>query len=175
MYTIGLAIALYEKDASMGSVMMSLHLGGAALMIVLLSTVTTTFLDAYSAGVTLHTIVPSLSEKALALALTLIGLGVALLTPIEAYEDFLYAIGSVFGPLFAIVISDYFLFKNRHIDEALNLQVGFMLVWVAGVALYYQFLNLDLIFGSTLPTMFVTALMFILLRKGIEKWTLKSR
>jgi len=97
MYTIGLAMALYAKDASVASMMNALHLGLFALGIVLLSTVTTTFLDAYSAGVTFRNLFPQFSERSVALVMTLIGLGVALLTPIEAYENFLYAIGSVFA------------------------------------------------------------------------------
>lgn len=95
MYTIGLAIALYAKEADVGTMMLALNLGFLALAIVLLSTVTTTFLDAYSAGVTLLNVFPKLNEKKVALVMALIGLAVAIFTPIEQYENFLYAIGSV--------------------------------------------------------------------------------
>jgi putative hydroxymethylpyrimidine transporter CytX len=173
MYCVGLAIALYAEEASVASMMSALHLGIVALMIVLLSTVTTTFLDAYSAGVTLTNIFPSLSERKVALAMSLIGLLVALLTPIEAYEDFLYAIGSVFAPLFAIILSDYFIFKNVKIDESLVLHVGFSLIWIVGIVLYYRFIALDLVLGATLPTMLATAIIFIIAKKGVSKWTLK--
>ncbi|MCR1810207.1 putative hydroxymethylpyrimidine transporter CytX [Sulfurospirillum sp. hDNRA2] len=174
MYTIGLAMALYAQDASVASMMNALNLGFFALGIVLLSTVTTTFLDAYSAGVTFRNLFPQFSERSIALVMTLIGLGVALLTPIEAYESFLYAIGSVFAPLFAIVLSDYFLFGNTRIDETLRLHVGYVFIWIAGIIVYYYFLTLDFILGSTLPTMIVTLLLFVTLRKGVRTWTLKN-
>lgn len=153
MYAIGLAIALYAKDASLGTMMMALHLGFVALGIVLLSTITTTFLDAYSAGVTFTNIFPHMSERKIAFVMAIIGLLVALYTPIEEYETFLYAIGSVFGPLFAIVLSDYFIFKKEQIEPTLALHVGSLIVWAIGVTLYYQFITLDLPLGSTLPTM----------------------
>ena len=174
MYAIGLAIALYAKDASLGTMMMALHLGFVALGIVLLSTITTTFLDAYSAGVTFTNIFPHINERKIAFVLAVVGLLVALFTPIEQYENFLYAIGSVFGPLFAIVLSDYFIFKKEQIEPTLALQVGSLLVWVIGVALYYQFITLDLPLGSTLPTMLATSILFIISKKAISSWTFKS-
>lgn len=174
MYAIGLAIALYAQDASVGTMMMALHLGFAALGIVLLSTITTTFLDAYSAGVTFTNIFPQMSERKIALVMAVLGLLVALFTPIEQYENFLYAIGSVFGPLFAIVLSDYFIFKKVQIEPTLALHVGSLIVWAMGVVLYYQFVSLDLPLGSTLPTMLATSIIFIITKKVMASWTCKS-
>ncbi|QIR77085.1 putative hydroxymethylpyrimidine transporter CytX [Sulfurospirillum diekertiae] len=174
MYAIGLAIALYAQDASVGTMMMALHLGFAALGIVLLSTITTTFLDAYSAGVTFTNIFPKMSERKIAFVMALLGLVVALMMPIEEYETFLYAIGSVFGPLFAILLSDYFIFKKVQIEPTLALHVGALIVWVIGVGLYYWMMTLDLPLGSTLPTMLATSIIFIITKKVMASWTLKS-
>lgn len=74
-----------------------------------------------------------MKEKNVALVMTLIGALVAIFTPVEQYENFLYAIGSVFGPLFAIVLSDYFIFKKEHISQTLALHVGTSIVWAVGV------------------------------------------
>ena len=173
MYAIGLAIALYAKDASVGSMMMTLNLGFAALGIVLLSTITTTFLDAYSAGVTFTNIFPQMSERKIAFSMAVIGLLVAIFTPIEQYETFLYAIGSVFGPLFAILLSDYFIFKKEQIEPSLSLHVGALIVWAIGVGLYYWFMTFDLPLGSTLPTMLATSMIFIITKKVMATWTFK--
>ena len=175
MYTIGLAVALYSQEASVASMMSALNLGFAALAIVLLSTITTTFLDAYSAGVSLSNIFPMLNERKTALVMAFVGVVVALLTPIEEYETFLYAIGSVFGPLFAIVLVDYFIFKKVHIEETLALHIGALIVWGIGAGLYYYYMSLDLALGTTLPTMLSTAILMIIARKGVSKWTLKSK
>jgi len=32
---------------------------------------------------------------------------------LEQYQNFLYAIGSIFAPLFAVLLTDYFLIKMR--------------------------------------------------------------
>ena len=173
MYAIGLAIALYAKDASVGSMMMTLNLGFAALGIVLLSTITTTFLDAYSAGVTFTNIFPQMSERKIAFAMAIIGLLVAIFTPIEQYETFLYAIGSVFGPLFAILLSDYFIFKKEQIEPSLSLHIGALIVWAIGVRNYYWFMTFDLPLGSTLPTMLATSMIFIITKKVMATWTFK--
>lgn len=175
MYTIGLAIALYAKDADVGTMMLALNLGFFALGIVLLSTVTTTFLDAYSAGVTFLNVFPQMNEKKVAFVMAIIGLVVAIFTPIEQYENFLYAIGSVFGPLFAIVLTDYFFFNKIHIEPTLRLHVGSCVVWAVGVCLYYQFITLDFFFGSTLPVMAITSILFIMTKKVMSSWKLESK
>jgi len=175
MYTIGLAIALYSKDGDVSVMMNAMHLGFFALCIVLLSTVTTTFLDAYSAGVSFLNVFPKFNERKVAFVMGLIGLVIALVAPIEEYENFLYAIGSVFAPLFAILLSDYFFFKQESIQENLNLHIGSFLIWVIGVYAYYQFLAYDFIIGSTLPTMLVTALLFVITKQGMKKWILEKR
>ena len=172
MYAVGLALALYAKDASVGSLMLGLRLGFLALGIVLLSTVTTTFLDAYSAGVTSLNLFPRWNERYVALLMTAIGCMVALFTPIEQYETFLYAIGSVFGPLFAIVLSDYFIFKKTEIMPNIALSIGSFIIWIVGVILYYQFQGMNLVLGTTLPTMLATAGLFIITKKGLQQWIL---
>jgi putative hydroxymethylpyrimidine transporter CytX len=175
MYIIGLSIALYAKDASVGTMMLALNLGIVALGIVLLSTVTTTFLDAYSAGVTFLTFAPKLKERYVALVMTGIGAMVAIFTPIEQYETFLYAIGSVFGPLFAIVLSDYFYFKNVQINEKSVLNGVSLMVWIVGVVMYYQLAPLNLPLGTTFPTMIATALLFVLVKLGVSQCALKMK
>ncbi|MDD3344765.1 MAG: hypothetical protein PHR87_14470, partial [Sulfurospirillaceae bacterium] len=77
---------------------------------------------------------------------------------------------SVFAPLFAILLSDYFFFKQEDVNPALQLHVGSLMVWAIGVFLYYQFISLDLVIGSTLPTMITTALLFALSKKGMRRW-----
>ena len=172
MYAIGLAVALYSKDADVSAMMVAMHLGVFALCIVLLSTVTTTFLDAYSAGVTFLNIFPKFDERKVAFVMGIVGLIIALVAPIEEYENFLYAIGSVFAPLFAILLSDYFLFKQEAIKPNLNLNISSLIVWAIGVYLYYQFVAFDSIIGATLPTMLVTFLLFVATKKFTKNWVL---
>lgn len=171
MYTIGLGAAIATGNPDPGAMMLAANLGFAALGIVILSTVTTTFLDAYSAGVTFLNIFPKMDEKKAAMAMGIAGTLIAVIVPIEQYENFLYAIGSVFAPLFAILLTDYFILrKSRKLQEGLLLNWGAAVVWIAGVILYYQIIKLDFILGATVPVMAITGLVHCLSWKFTKNW-----
>lgn len=176
MYTIGLGAAIVAGNPDPGVMMLAANLGFTALGIVVLSTVTTTFLDAYSAGVTFLNIFPKLSEKKAALAMGIIGTLIALIVPIEQYENFLYAIGSVFAPLFAILLTEYFIIKkNRKLQEGLLVNWGAAAVWVMGVIIYYQFIKLDFVLGATVPVMVITGLIYCLSWRFTKNWRLLEK
>ena len=92
--------------------MVKAGLGIAGLFIIVLSTVTTTFLDAFSAGVSSTVISHTVKEKWAAIAVTVIGTIAAVVYPMDNITGFLYLIGSVFAPMIAIQIADTFILKN---------------------------------------------------------------
>ena len=63
MYLIGMGAALFTGESDVGLIMARAGLGAAGLVIVVLSTVTTTFLDAYSAGVSTESLSPRIQGK----------------------------------------------------------------------------------------------------------------
>ena len=67
MAFIGLGAALLTHDINIATIILRAGLGSAGLLIVVFSTVTTTFMDAYSAGVSSRTIVPRWSGVGLPL------------------------------------------------------------------------------------------------------------
>jgi putative hydroxymethylpyrimidine transporter CytX len=173
MFIIGLGAAIVSNNPDPSSLMLAANLGITALGIVVLSTVTTTFMDVYSAGVSFLNIMPKLDEKKIGIIMAILGTAVALVFPIENYESFLYAIGSIFAPLFAIVITDYFILrKSSRVEENTILNLGAILIWVLGIALYYIFIRFDFIFGATAPDMIVTGIIYILTWRWINKWKL---
>jgi len=141
------------------------------LGIIVLATVTTTFMDAYSAGVSFTNIWPSLNERRVALVMTVIGTVLALIANMEQYENFLLTIGSVFAPLFAILLTDYFILKSRRIRPELLINWAALAIWALGVALYYQFLKLDLPIGATIPDIIVISALYTLVGRYAEKCT----
>lgn len=176
MYMIGLGAAIIAGNPDPAAMLLAANLGLTALGIVVLSTVTTTFLDAYSAGVTALNIFPGLSEKKAAIAMGVIGTLIAIAAPIEQYENFLYAIGSVFAPLFAVLLTDYFIIKkNRKLQEDLLVNWGAVIVWAAGVALYYRFVEIDFVLGATVPVMLITSVLYILTWRYTSKWKLSRK
>lgn len=173
MFIIGLGAAIVSSNSDPSAMMLAANLGITALGIVVLSTVTTTFLDVYSAGVSFLNIMPKFSEKKVGITMTIIGTIAAIIFPIENYDSFLYAIGSVFAPLFAILITDYFIIKkNTKIQPNVLINLGAILVWIIGIALYYSFVKFDLVLGSTVPVMIITGVLYAISWKGMSKWKL---
>lgn len=170
MYIIGLGLAIIGNNADPASMMMAANLGFFAIGIVILATVTTTFMDVYSAGITFLNIIPKMNEKTATLFMSGIGTVLALVINMEQYESFLYIIGSVFAPLFTIVLLDYFMFNINKIEEKLTISWMAILVWILGVALYYQFIKIDFILGATVPVMFCTGIIYIIMRRLTKKW-----
>lgn len=171
MYIVGLGSAIIFANPDPGAMMLAANLGFTALGIVILSTVTTTFLDAYSAGVTFTNIFSRLNERKTALAMGIIGTLIAIVVSIEQYENFLYAIGSVFAPMFAILLTDYFVIrKTRKLQEGLMVNWGAVLVWVIGIVLYYQFIKFDFIIGATVPVMIITGGAYAVFWRLMSGW-----
>lgn len=176
MYIIGLGAAIVSNNPDPSAMMLAVNLGITALGIVVLSTVTTTFLDVYSAGVSFLNIMPKLGEKNTGIIMTVIGTIIAAIFPIANYESFLYAIGSVFAPLFAILITDYFIIKkNNKIQNDVLINLGAFIVWAIGVASYYSFIKLDLLFGATIPAMITTSIIYTITWRWINKWKLVKK
>ena len=174
MFIIGLGASIVSNSSDPSYIMLASNLGIIALGIIVLSTVTTTFLDIYSAGISFLNIMPKLNERKIGLIMTIIGTIVALLVQMENYEGFLYAIGSVFAPLFAILISDYFLLKRR-LEKNVLINIKSIIVWVIGIIIYYIFIKLDFIIGSTLPAMIITAFINIIFSGRVFKWRILEK
>jgi putative hydroxymethylpyrimidine transporter CytX len=176
MYAIGLVSSIYAGTPDPIVVLTSLNLGVSALLIVVLSTVTTTFLDVYSAVMSTHNLTAKISKKNLILIFGALGMLLAMYFPMEHYENFLYMIGSLFAPIFTVVIADYFIYKENRSGDLFN--IPGLAAAAFGVASYYVIIGLDLLIGATLPAMAVTMVIYALFRfikkvlvlKGEEKY-----
>ena len=159
MYVIGMGAAIYTGEYDISVIMVKAGLGAAGLLIIVLSTVTTTFLDAYSAGVSSVSITHRIKEKWAAVAVTIIGTAAAMVYPMDNITDFLYLIGSVFAPMIAIQIADYFIIRQDHEAEAANLPN--LVIWLAGFVIYRILMRVDTPVGSTLPDMAATVVLCV--------------
>ena len=149
MYTLGLSAAIFGGGDSIITIMMNAGLGLAGLLVIIFSTVTTTFMDAYSAGVSSTTIYNSASSKGIAVIVTIVGTIAAILYPMDDITDFLYLIGSVFTPMIAILLADYFM--NRQQVQTLSAFLVRGTIWAVSVGLYHYMLHSESTVGATLP------------------------
>lgn len=166
MYVIGMGAAIYTGEYDITQIMLKAGLGAAGLLIIIFSTVTTTFLDAYSAGISSESIVSKWNGKHVAVAVTVIGTAAAIVYPMDNITDFLYLIGSVFAPMIAIQIADFFILRKDHSVSMVN--VPNMAVWVIGFLAYRVLMNVDMIVGNTLPDMIITIILCLIVNKIIN-------
>lgn len=163
MYVIGMGAAIYTGEYDIALIMVKAGLGIIGLLIIVFSTVTTTFLDAYSAGVSSESIFAKVSGKHVAIAVTVIGTIGAIVYPMDNITNFLYLIGSVFAPMIAIQIADFFILKKDVSESPVN--VPNLLVWTVGFIVYRILMNIDMPVGNTLPDMVITILLCVIVGK----------
>ena len=163
MYVIGMGAAILTGTSDIAQIMVKAGLGMIGLLIIVFSTVTTTFLDAYSAGVSGETVFPKLSGRMMAIVAAVLGTVCAIAFPITNITDFLYLIGSVFAPMVAVLIADFFILKKD--SSGMNFDLTNLAVWLVGFVLYRLLMHVDFILGNTLPDMVVTVLICLAVHK----------
>ena len=108
-----------------------------------------------------------INGKYAAIVVTVIGMIGAIIYPMDNITDFLYLIGSVFAPMIAIQIADFFILKRKDsLEVSLDVMNG--VIWVIGFILYRILMNVDIPLGNTLPDMVITIVICILARKCIK-------
>ena len=154
MYIIGMSAALFTMESDIAKILLKAGLGIMGLFIVVLSTVTTTFLDVYSAGVSTESIFLKIKSKWVAVAVTAIGTLGAIVLPMDDITGFLYLIGSVFAPMIAIQIADFFILKISYDKKMFSIKN--IIIWVTGFIIYRILMKFDTPIGSTIPSMLIT-------------------
>jgi putative hydroxymethylpyrimidine transporter CytX len=180
MYTVGLIAALAtqstEPDTMVMQILASSGLVIPGILIVLLSTVTTTFLDIYSNSVSVLSVFPRLNERAVTLAGGVLGTALALLFTPDQYEPFLLFIGAAFCPLFGIVFADYFILRRGAYRAEDLFQRGRYWytggvnwrgvgAWMAGFVLFQASSRLEWTVGASLPSMLAAGALHLALAR----------
>lgn len=148
--------------------------GGVALLMILIDETDNTFADIHSAAVSTATLVRARPSR-LAIGYGLICTAIAVAAPLARYEGFLLLIGSVFAPLFGVLLTDHFIVRGRTIEAddidrkggAYWFVGGFsvrgLAAWIVGIAAYQAVTRLAPGLGATLPAFGVAAAAYMLL------------
>ena len=167
MYMIGMGAAIFTGEYDIAHIMLKTGFGIVGLLIIVFSTVTTTFLDAYSAGVSSVSISSKIQEKWAAIVVTVIGTIAAIVYPMDNITNFLYLIGSVFAPMIAVQIADYFMLKKADAQKS-AFQWRNLAVWLVGFVIYRLLMQVDTPVGNTLPDMVITVVLCVVVEKIAE-------
>ena len=166
MFAIGLGAALYTGAAAISDILLASGLGMPGLFVIAFSTVVGTFLDAHSSAVSAANINPKVHEKPAGICVVILGAALAIFVPISQYENFLYLIGSVFAPLFAVLLVDVYIFGKRDINYAINWKNSAL--WLVGFIMYRVLMEYDFVIGMTFPVMLIIGGVCFLVNKAIH-------
>lgn len=139
--------------------------GGVALFLIVIDETDNTFADIHSAAVSTATLVPARPAN-LALAFGGLCTAIALFAPLARYEGFLLLIGSVFAPLFGVLLTDHFVLRRRVAAAAQGgLNLPGLLAWAIGVAAYQGLNRLAPDLGATLPSFMTAGVVYLGLKR----------
>jgi NCS1 family nucleobase:cation symporter-1 len=136
--------------------------GGIALLLIVIDETDNTFADIHSAAISTATLVPVRPAR-LALAFGALCTLIALAAPMGQYEGFLLLIGSVFAPLFGVLLTDHFVVRRRRAAAASPpiLNLPGLAAWAVGIGAYQALSRLAPDIGATLPAFAVAAVVYL--------------
>jgi len=178
-YALG---AFYGLAAGGGDALLTVALaqaaGGIALLLILIDEIDNAFADIHSAAVSTGTFWAKASVPLLSAAFGALCTLIALLVQMGKYQNFLLLIGSVFAPLFGVVLVDHFIVRKRRVDVAAltdprgpygfsgGWHVSGFIAWALGIAAYHAINQWLPNLGATLPALVVGALAYLALVGG---------
>jgi len=137
--------------------------GGVALLLILIDETDNTFADIHSAAVSTATLV-RVRPRTLALLFGALCTIIALVAPLGRYETFLLLIGSVFAPLFGVLLTDHFIVRRRKVGAGRavgGVNGSGLAAWLIGIAVYQAFSRLAPGVGATLPAFVAAAVVYL--------------
>ena len=181
MYLLGLMATLATGETDPGVLVLQImgKIGFAvpALIMVVFSTITSDFPDVYSATCSMMNISQKIGAKTIMWIAGILSILVALVFPMEQYENFLFFIGAMFMPLFGVVLTDYFIVRRRRLDvDALYRDNGVywyskgfnliaLLSWAIGFVTYEFMAVLKFAIGGSMPSIMVAGLCYLVLTR----------
>lgn len=167
MFVIGLGCAIATGYADISLLMRTMGMGAIGLVIIIFSTITSSFLDARSAAISFTTLSSKPSERTVAVIVCIIGFAIAIFDPTSSYQDFLYLIGSFFTPMVGVLLTEYYILKQKDVRNMVSI-LNFV-VYIIGFLLYRELLNVDIITGTTLPVVIIVGILTYIANKAFAK------
>ena len=117
-YVIGLLalVTVARNPDDIYGAFIALPLGSLGFAILAVRELDQSFADVYSTAVSTQNLRPLWDRRVLAIAISAVTTVLALLLNIADYENFLVLLGSVFVPMFAVLVVDFFVLSKGHWD-----------------------------------------------------------
>jgi NCS1 family nucleobase:cation symporter-1 len=144
-YALGIIAILSVPAANDGSnhgvwgAFIAVFLGKAAFAVLAIREIDQSFCDVYSTAVSTQNLRPHWDRRVLAFIVGTAATLLALVFHIANYQNFLFLIGSVFVPLFGVLVVDYFVLRGHvrwDVAERAPSRWSMLLPWVVGFCVY---------------------------------------
>jgi putative hydroxymethylpyrimidine transporter CytX len=152
---------------------------GFILLVMIVDEIDNAFADIYSAAISSQSIFHNLNQRHLIIGFSIVSTILAIFVSIKGYEQFLFLIGALFIPLFGVLLTDYFIIKRSKYQNDMMygnkiIKIGYpaIVAWAIGAVVYYFLSQLSPIYlsqlptiGSTIPSLIVSSLLYLLITK----------
>lgn len=142
---------------------------GLPLLLILVDETENAFADTHSAAVSARLLLPlpGLTVGRLSALLGIVATLLALALPLGRYQGFLILLGSIFAPLFGLLIADHFILRRRQVELGALLRrdgpywftggwrLPALFAWALGIAAYQLIATYRPAWGATLPSCLV--------------------
>jgi purine-cytosine permease-like protein len=118
--------------------LVTLPAGAIALFVLLVDEVDEAYANVYSTTMAAHNLIGHIDRRWISVVIGVIATALAMLVDLGNYTQFLYLIGSVFIPLFAVAIADFFVVSkmNWDVSDTARFRWQPTLAWVIGFVAY---------------------------------------
>jgi len=146
-YALGVFAVVNLGASDVITALVTLPAGAIAITILLVDEVDEAFANVYSTTMSVHNIVPQLDRRIIALIIGVTATLLAGLLNFGQYQSFLFLIGSVFVPLYAVAAVDFFFVSRQRWDVSATspLRVAPVIAWACGFVAY------QLVYPGTVP------------------------
>ena len=143
-YVIGLLalVTVARNPSDIYGAFIAVPLGSICFALLATRELDQSFANVYSTAVSIQNFRPLLDRRVLALSIASLATVLALWTNVGDYENFLVLIGSVFVPMSAVFIVDFFVLSHGHWNLSLRApkRVAMLVPWSMGF-ITYQLIN----------------------------------
>jgi nucleobase:cation symporter-1, NCS1 family len=146
-YALGVFAVLNLGASDVITALVTLPAGAIAIAILLVDEVDEAFANVYSTTMSVHNLLPQVDRRIVALLIGVTATLLAGLLDLGQYQSFLFLIGSVFVPLYAVAAVDFFVVSRRRWDVSATsrFRVAPVIAWACGFAAY------QLVYPGTVP------------------------
>ena len=134
--------SIVDVSGDVIAALLAVPAGAVALLVLAVDEVDEAYANIYSTTMSVQNLLPRLDRRVISVAIGVASTGLAMIAGIAGYQNFLFLLGSVFVPLLAVLIVDFFLVSRGSWDLSASARMRLvpLVSWLLGFVTY-QLIN----------------------------------